>query len=267
MNAIEAIGLRKTYPGGVRGRQGHRLRRSPPARCSACSAPTAPASRPRSGCSRRRSRRPAGSARLAGYDVAPRPARGAQRQQRRVPGGGRRPRPDRPRATSICTRGCGASAARRRRGPDRRARRGARRRRSCSTAPSRATAAAQRRRLEIARALVSQPQVLFLDEPTVGLDPRIRHELLDVIAGLRARDEHDDPAHDPLPRRGAAAVRPRRDHPPRRDRRARHARRAARRPRRRDPRAARRRRRRGRRSRRCARAVSPATTRSRSARR
>jgi len=47
----------------------------------------------------------------------------------------------------------------------------------------------ERRRLEIARALVSKPQVLFLDEPTVGLDPRIRHELLDVIAELRARDD------------------------------------------------------------------------------
>ena len=47
----------------------------------------------------------------------------------------------------------------------------------------------QRRRLEIARALVSRPQVLFLDEPTVGLDARIRHELLDLIKGLRDRFE------------------------------------------------------------------------------
>jgi ABC-2 type transport system ATP-binding protein len=46
----------------------------------------------------------------------------------------------------------------------------------------------ERRRLEIARALVSAPQVLFLDEPTVGLDPRIRHELLDLIGGLRDRE-------------------------------------------------------------------------------
>jgi ABC-2 type transport system ATP-binding protein len=43
----------------------------------------------------------------------------------------------------------------------------------------------QRRRLEIVRALLSAPEVLFLDEPTVGLDTRIRHDLFDVIGTLR----------------------------------------------------------------------------------
>ena len=47
----------------------------------------------------------------------------------------------------------------------------------------------ERRRLEIARALVSEPRVLFLDEPTVGLDPRVRAELHDVISGIRERSE------------------------------------------------------------------------------
>lgn len=43
------------------------------------------------------------------------------------------------------------------------------------------------RRLSIAMALVSQPEVLFLDEPTLGLDVLARRELWDVIRGLKGR--------------------------------------------------------------------------------
>lgn len=45
----------------------------------------------------------------------------------------------------------------------------------------------ERRRLEIVRALLSGPQVLFLDEPTVGLDTRVRHDLFDAITTIRER--------------------------------------------------------------------------------
>lgn len=41
-----------------------------------------------------------------------------------------------------------------------------------------------RRRLDLAGALVAQPPVLFLDEPTTGLDPRSRTGMWDVIVGL-----------------------------------------------------------------------------------
>ena len=41
-----------------------------------------------------------------------------------------------------------------------------------------------RRRLDLAGAIVSRPQVLFLDEPTTGLDPRSRLDLWDVITDL-----------------------------------------------------------------------------------
>lgn len=43
------------------------------------------------------------------------------------------------------------------------------------------------RRLSIAMALVADPPVLFLDEPSVGLDPEARAELWRLIAGLRGR--------------------------------------------------------------------------------
>ncbi len=41
-----------------------------------------------------------------------------------------------------------------------------------------------RRRLDLASALSGQPRILFLDEPTTGLDPRGRLEMWDVIRGL-----------------------------------------------------------------------------------
>ena len=41
-----------------------------------------------------------------------------------------------------------------------------------------------RRRLDLAAALVARPSVLFLDEPTTGLDPQSRNDLWEVIEGL-----------------------------------------------------------------------------------
>jgi ABC-2 type transport system ATP-binding protein len=63
-----------------------------------------------------------------------------------------------------------------------------------------------RRRLDLAMTLVTSPSVIFLDEPTTGLDPRSRHTMWDVVRGLVAEgttvllttqhlDEADELAH------------------------------------------------------------------------
>ena len=43
----------------------------------------------------------------------------------------------------------------------------------------------QRRRADVARALIHRPDILILDEPTTGLDPQTRRAIWDAIAGLR----------------------------------------------------------------------------------
>jgi ABC-2 type transport system ATP-binding protein len=52
--------------------------------------------------------------------------------------------------------------------------------------PARTYSGGMRRRLDLAAALVHRPQVLFLDEPTTGLDPKGRSDLWTVISGLVA---------------------------------------------------------------------------------
>lgn len=46
----------------------------------------------------------------------------------------------------------------------------------------------QRRRIDIARALLHRPKILILDEPTTGLDPQTRKNLWDVISDLRKNE-------------------------------------------------------------------------------
>ncbi|MDD6382470.1 ABC transporter ATP-binding protein [Mitsuokella sp.] len=44
-----------------------------------------------------------------------------------------------------------------------------------------------KRRLLIVRALIHHPQILFLDEPTVALDPQVRRRIWDLVRGMAAR--------------------------------------------------------------------------------
>ena len=57
----------------------------------------------------------------------------------------------------------------------------------------------QKRRVAIAGVLAMEPDVLILDEPTAGLDPKGRDEILEQIKGLQ-RNRYDD--HSGIPQHG-----------------------------------------------------------------
>jgi ABC-2 type transport system ATP-binding protein len=52
--------------------------------------------------------------------------------------------------------------------------------------PYRRMSGGQQQRLALAAAVIGRPELIFLDEPTAGLDPQARHATWDLIAGLRA---------------------------------------------------------------------------------
>jgi ABC-2 type transport system ATP-binding protein len=186
MHAIEAHGLRKTYPGGVEAVKGIDFE-VPEGEVFGLLGPNGAGKSTTVGMLTTTIVPTAGTARLVGHDVAKSPllARSVSSVvfQEAVVDRGLTGRSN----LELHTRLWGVA-------PERAKRRTAELIETLGLSelidrPVQSYSGGERRRLEIARALTSAPQVLFLDEPTVGLDPRIRHELLDVIAGLRARDE------------------------------------------------------------------------------
>ncbi len=234
MNAITTRGLTKIYPGGVEAVSDVDLDIAP-GEVFGFLGPNGAGKSTTIGMLTTTIVPTAGVAHVAGFDVVTHPRRGPRRQRRRLPRAGRRPRADRA-AEPHRARPSVGSRSRRHRRSHPRAQRDVRAHRAHRP---------YGRHLQRRRAPTSRDRACAAVEPADPV-PRRADGRLGPAHPLRAlgprrrssRSSDDDPADHALPRRGRAAVRPRRDRVRGSDRRARHARRAVGRPRprgRRDP--------------------------------
>lgn len=81
-----------------------------------------------------------------------------------------------------------------------------------------------KRRLDLAASLMHNPDLLFLDEPTTGLDPTSRVRVWEEVRALKQGARHNDLSHNAIPRGSRRTRRPGRHHQRRTPRRRGHAR-------------------------------------------